>query len=86
MSKQPGSLLTLNAPGVAWSCVKPAERGEGLIIRTYETRGQKAKGSLALAMRVAEVWETDLAEKPLRKANLKRLTWRPYEVKTLLVR
>ena len=85
-AREAGSVLQLEAAGVVLSCLKPAERGKGIIIRTYEARGEKARGSITLAGNAGEACETDLMEQPGKAVNLKRLTWRPYEVKTLLVR
>lgn len=79
------SLLQIQAPGIVLSCLKPAERGEGYILRTYETAGEAVEGAIQTTLPVAAAWETDLMERPLRQVDLARLKWRPYEIKTLRV-
>lgn len=78
-----GSLVSIDAPGVVLSCLKPAERGEGIIIRTYETRGERSRGRVTFSQPVAETHGTDLMERPQKAVAPRRLTWRPYEIKTL---
>ncbi|MHB9131409.1 MAG: glycoside hydrolase family 38 N-terminal domain-containing protein [Armatimonadota bacterium] len=79
------SLLSLDAPGVAFSAFKHTERGEGYILRTFETMGKTAGGRLHTAFPLAVVQECDLMEQPLREVDPKRLRWRPFEIKTLRI-
>jgi alpha-mannosidase len=78
-----GPWVELAARGVAFSALKKAERGEGYVLRTYETNGAAAKGKLATALELVRVQELDLMERPIRDADPKRLAWRPFEIKTL---
>jgi alpha-mannosidase len=78
-------LVQLLAPGVAFSAWKRAERGEGYILRTFETMGQASEGEVALAFTADSVYECDLMETPLRAVDPARLTWRPFEIKTLRI-
>ena len=84
------SVLSLEAPGVGFSCFKPAERRPaegraGYILRTFETGGRKARGRVRLEGPIAAAWETDLMEQPVRQVDPARLEWRPWEIKTLLL-
>jgi alpha-mannosidase len=84
-AKAPASLLTLTAPGISFSAFKHAERRAGYILRTYETFGHTTTGKLLTAFPLAEVHECNLMEEPVKKVNPAKLTWRPYEIKTLLL-
>jgi alpha-mannosidase len=79
------SFLTIEAPGVAFSCFKQAERQAGYVLRSFETGGRTARGRLQTAFPIAAAWETDLMEQPVREVNPARLQWRPWEIKTLLL-
>jgi alpha-mannosidase len=79
------TFLSLEAPGVGFSCFKPAERREGYILRTFETAGRRARGRVRLEQPIVAAWETDLMEQPLRPVDPARLQWQPWEIKTLLL-
>ena len=81
----PQSWLKLVAPGIVLSALKWRERGEGLVLRTFETFGRETTGALETAFPVADVQELDLMEQPVRAADPARLHWRPFEIKTLLL-
>lgn len=84
---EPGtrSLLSLDAPGVTFSAFKHAERGDGYILRTFETMGRAAHGRLRAAFPLARVAECDLMEQPLRDVDPRKLRWRAFEIKTLRI-
>jgi alpha-mannosidase len=84
---EPGahSLLALDAPGVAFSAFKHAERGEGYILRTFETMGQAVAGRIRTAFPIARAAECDLMEQPVRDVELETLNWRAFEIKTLRI-
>lgn len=84
-AEPPVSYLRLTAKSVALSAFKQAERGEGFVLRTFETEGRKAQGRLVTAFPLARVQELDLRERPVREVNPRELTWRPFEIKTLLL-
>ena len=79
------SYLSLSAPGVAFSAFKKAERQDGLVLRTFETEGRPAQGSIETSFELASAQELDLMERPVRQADPHNLTWRPFEIKTLLL-
>ncbi len=80
------TFLSLEASGVAFSCFKQAEREEGYILRTFETAGRSVRGRLRASFPIASAWEADLMEQPVREVSPARLQWRPWEIKTLLLR
>jgi len=79
------SYLELNAPGVAFSAWKAAERGGGYVLRTFETEGRATSGGILTKFLPARVHELDLMERPVRQVDPERLSWRPFEIKTLLL-
>lgn len=84
-AEAPENLLTITPPGISFSAFKQAERREGYLLRTYETFGRKATGKLLTAFPLAEAYECNLMEEPVQQVNPGKLTWRPYEIKTLLL-
>lgn len=81
----------LDADNVNLDTIKPAERGAGIVLRLHEYRGQSGlallhcKGSGLLA------WECDMLEEPLPDSPAQesfplRLSFRPFETKTILLR
>ncbi len=77
--------LTVEAPSVAFSCFKQAERRPGFLLRTFETAGRKSRGRLKADFTIKAAWETNLMEEPVRQVDPARLQWRPWEIKTLLL-
>ncbi len=86
------SLLRLNSPHVILEAMKPAENGEGdlLVLRLYESMRTSTKCSLTIDTPVSSVEEADMRERPTRALPVRdgkvALTFRPFEIKTLLVR
>ena len=77
--------LSLSAPGVDFSALKRAERQNGFVLRSFETEGRQAQGSIETSFALASVKELDLMERPVREADPRKLSWRPFEIKTLLL-
>ncbi len=87
-----GSFVTLTARRAVLDTVKPAEDGDGVVLRLYESTGGREAMTIRFdpavqAMRAAT--ETNLLEEPVRKldvdAGALRLDVAPYEVKTVRV-
>lgn len=83
-------LLGGGASHVILNGMKMAVQGGGRILRIYESAGQAAGVTLGKLPASAEVWLTDPLEKPLQALPVLdgevQLTFRPWEVKTLLVK
>jgi alpha-mannosidase len=81
------SLFTLKAEGVIAETVKKAYDSEDTVIRMYEAKNMKEKATLTFGFPVAEVWECDLEENPIRALPVKngsvRLELKPFEILTL---
>jgi alpha-mannosidase len=70
--------------------VKPAENGDGLIVRLYEAHNQRGHCSICFATRVLSAEECDLLEEPIGdveySGNRLHFQVRPFEIKTFRVR
>ncbi len=87
-------LVTVSNPGVVVEAVKLAEDGSGdIVLRLYESLGQRAKTSLELHVDAARIDETDLLERPLAEptgalsgdVTAPHLSLRPFQLVTLRV-
>lgn len=87
---QAHSWLSNERPGVIISAVKPAEDGEGLIVRLYECHNERGLDRLTFAQPPAAAWECNLLEDKLGPVELAgngfEFEVRPYEVKTFLIK
>ncbi|OQC12726.1 MAG: Mannosylglycerate hydrolase [Firmicutes bacterium ADurb.Bin080] len=77
-------VLTGN-PHVVVETIKRAEDGKGTIIRLYEDAGKETTISLSISQK-GEVFETDLLERISGPAEISALKFKPFEIKTLLVK
>jgi len=80
------SFLSTDCPHIVIDTIKPAEDGQGLILRLYEAHNQQGKGSLTFASPLRAARECNLLEEPVGAANFQEKTLffqvRPYEIKT----
>jgi alpha-mannosidase len=83
------SFLRSNCPNVLIETVKPAEDGDGLIVRLYETHNQRGQGIIAFAAIIASAQECNLLEEAKGQAtyegNTLQFQVRPFEIKTFRV-
>ena len=85
------SLLSVDAPNVIVETVKAAEDGSGdAILRLYESKHASCDAVLTLHLPAASVWACDMLENlreelPVGDGRV-RLSFRPFEVKTLRLR
>ena len=86
------SLLRLNSPHVVLVAVKPPEDGSKdlLVLRLYESMRTATRCSLSMDLPVVSVEEADMRERPTRTLGVRdgkvALEFRPFEIKTLLLR
>ena len=77
------------AGGVALECVKKAEDSDGVVLRLWETRGQRQVVSLDLGDASYRVVACDLLENPgtmlSERTSRMPLEFGPFEIKTLLL-
>ena len=83
------SLISSGAPNVVIETLKPCEDGgRAFIARVYEAEGAYTHGELQLGFEPSAVYETNMLEEPqqeLTAASSLRLTFRPFEIKTLKI-
>ena len=78
--------------GVVLDSLKPAEDGDGLILRLYEIRGERTTFELQLHPSVAQVEEVNLLEHRVRDVHLDQsaattsLALRPFQILSLRLR
>jgi alpha-mannosidase len=79
------SFAAVDDPGVIIETIKPAENGNGVVIRMYESLGRPTTTALRVAYDHAAAQLTDLLENPIGVADLGRLEFTPFEITTILL-
>jgi alpha-mannosidase len=83
------SFLSTNCEHVVIDTIKPAEDGQGLIVRLYEAHNQRGSGTLTFATELLSALECNLLEEPLEQVDYRENTLffqvRPFEIKTFRV-
>ncbi len=83
------SFLRTDCPHVVVETIKPAEDGQGLIVRLYEAHNQRGHGTLIFVGPLLSAEECNLLEEPLATADYQenRLHFqvKPFEIKTFRV-
>jgi len=81
------SAASTDNPAVIVETIKPAENGDGVIVRLYESLGRPAVTALRTELPHAHARETNLMELPLDAVDLTvdlgRLEFTPFEIKTI---
>ncbi|MEF2977956.1 alpha-mannosidase [Subtercola sp. YIM 133946] len=80
-----GSVAWVDHPGIVVETLKPAENGRGVIVRLYESLGEPVTAALRTTLTFARASETDLIERTVAPADLDRLAFTPFEIKTILL-
>ncbi len=78
--------MSSRAPGVVVETVKPAEDGDGVVLRLYESLGREVRTAVTTTLPHARVSETDMLERGDAPADLGDLTFGPFQVRTLRLR
>ncbi len=83
------SFLRTDCDHIVVETVKPAEDGNGLIVRLYEAHNQRGRASLFFATPITSATECNLLEDPVTEAiyheNTLTFSVRPFEIKTFRV-
>ncbi|MDR1639202.1 MAG: glycosyl hydrolase-related protein [Clostridiales bacterium] len=77
------SFFQVSSKAVILDTVKPAEEGSGIILRLYESLGTNATAILTTPLPVKEAFFCDMLENVSGVADLSKLDFRPFEVKTV---
>ncbi len=80
------SLVSSNRDNIVIETVKPAESGQGIAIRAYEDSGKETTVKITFGKDFSEAIETDMLENKIKKANLSSVKFRPYEIKTFVIK
>ena len=78
-----GPLVTADNDEVIIELVKKAYHGDALVARLYESQGKEASASLKTGFTYQSAYETDLMEENDTPADPEKLTFRPFEIKTV---
>lgn len=78
-----GSVASSSNPGVVIETIKPAEDGNGVILRLYESLGTPCTTALATTLPHGTARFTNLLEHDEDPADLGALTFSPFEIKTV---
>ena len=83
------SFIQTDCTHIIVETVKPAEDGDGLIVRLYEAHNQRGHGTLTFATAILSAHECNLLEEPLNdvscQGNTLSFQVRPFEIKTFRV-
>jgi len=83
------SFIQTECTHVIVETVKPAEDGDGLIVRLYEAHNQRGRGTLTFATSILSAQECNLLEEPINdvsyQGNALSFQVRPFEIKTFRV-
>jgi len=77
------SAVSTDNPAVIIETLKPAENGDGVIVRLYESLGLPAVTTLRTELPHGSARETNLMEVPLGPIDLNRISFTPFEIKTI---
>jgi alpha-mannosidase len=84
------SFIQTECTHVVVETVKPAEDGDGLIVRLYEAHNQRGRGMLTFATSILSAQECNLLEEPINDVSYQGNTLpfqvRPFEIKTFRIR
>jgi alpha-mannosidase len=79
-----------DTPHIVVETVKPAEDGNGLIVRLYEAYNQRGPGSITFESTIVSAQECNLLEAAIGDATYQENTLyfqvKPFEIKTFRVR
>jgi alpha-mannosidase len=80
-------LVTSSAANVIVDTVKPAEDGDGFVVRLYESCGGRGETKLAFGVPVKQAWRSNTLEDKLMPVKLGAdglsLSFRPFQIATL---
>lgn len=78
-----GSFASVDDPGVIIETIKPAESGDGTVVRMFESLGRATTVALSLGFAHGRATETDLLERPIRELDPRRIPLSPFEILTI---
>lgn len=79
------SALRVGDSGVVAETLKVSEDGASIVVRLYESLGRPTVTSLSTSLEHSRAYEADLLEREQGPADLERLSFRPFEIKTIVL-
>ena len=76
-------LAVVDNDEVVIALVKKAYGGNALVVRLFESQGKNAGAALKVDFKYRDVFETDFMEENGKPADPAKLTFRPFEIKTV---
>lgn len=80
------SFISISPANVVVSCIKKPDVGKGIILRCYETTGEKTSFKISFFLPIKKMYETNLMEEILHKIPVEDITngmeINPFEIKT----
>jgi alpha-mannosidase len=84
------SLLSVDSPHAVIEAVKPAERGDGIVVRLYEAHGATAPTRLTTALPVRRAEAVDLRERSINQLRLQggsiAVDLTPFQIRTVALK
>lgn len=80
------SAISSSEPGIVVETVKPAEDGDGVVVRFYESLGRPSRTRITTTIPHTAVVETDMLEAGEDAADLLDLAFGPFQVRTFRLR
>jgi alpha-mannosidase len=78
------SVASVDDPAVVIETIKPAESGNGVVVRMYESLGRPTTTALRTTLGRTALF-TDLLERPTGAADLDGVEFGPFEIVTVLL-
>jgi len=80
------SVVASADPGVLIDTLKPAEDGDGVVLRLYEALGRATTTSVSTTIPHERAVETDMLESDPRPVDLSELAFTPFQIRTIVLR
>lgn len=79
-------LVQVDRKNIVIETIKKAEGEDAIVIRLYECFGENTDAEVSASIDYTEAFEADMLENPSLKADLKHLSFTPFEVKTIILK
>lgn len=77
--------ITSSDEHIVIETIKPAEDGNGIVLRLYEDSGIKRTASLSIAVK-GKAFEADMLENPIKETDISAIEFKPFEIKTIVIK
>lgn len=77
------SPFTVESGNIIVETIKVSEDSKGIVIRVYESKGESCTTSATADKRFTKAYDCDMLENEKGECDLSKLTFRPFEIKTI---